>query len=735
MESMINPHMTISKTEVYDVNECKRIESLDIDNEDKKKLKKMIKGRIEGNKLVIHYQLGKNAKRAPYAKGYMGRVFPDGNYGLQTLSKDIRGALGKDYYWDLDIVNCQAEILNQMAGKNGWANTMLTKYCSDRKAIFESLMGDSKMTRNDCKVLFLRLFFGGEPRPGDPEWIVKEFYPEVNSIMENLCAKYPDPFEVAKKTKPANPMGSCCANVLQTEELKCLLHLDAFLTKKDRSMDTLIHDGGLVRKLDGETEFPEKLMREAEAHMLDKTGYDLKLSIKEMTTTFKRPGADSIPDADTYQGVKKEFEKNKFKCVSDACFYDTENQIQTYTKTQIMTAYENMKYTEMTDIGKQNRNPFMKKWLLDEHMRTYQRVDTIIPPLECPDDTYNLWKGLRAENLPRVSKKNVEEYNRVVDDTQFVNDHIKMLCDNDTNCFEYVIKCIAFKLQNPGRKNGIALGFRSSQEGMGKSLVQKFMENIIGPTYCGKIDKPERDLFGTFNGILNNKIWVCIEEMSSRVGFKYSDELKELITGDKFDVSMKGKEASTKNNYLTFMFNTNNDFPVKISENDRRFCFMDCSNQPVPSKAYFDRLVGAINDDLVCRLFYKKMLKVDCSKIDWIRDKPATEMYTDMQQVSRDSELTFLISLYEEELACCGRKSVEISAKDLFCKFMNSIESSNYSTTNVRFGIKIKKYNINGLEKKLSKNGMVYVFNVAEVKKYMITKGYIEEFHSLMREE
>jgi len=56
-----------------------------------------------------------------------------------------------------------------------------------------------------------------------------------------------------------------------------------------RSMDVLIHDGGLVRKIDGESELPSNLIRKVEEKVKEMTGYTVSLVVKPMETSFHRP--------------------------------------------------------------------------------------------------------------------------------------------------------------------------------------------------------------------------------------------------------------------------------------------------------------------------------------------------------------------------------------------------------------------------------------------------------------
>ena len=714
-----HPSLSLSKTEIFDINMAKYILGQEIDSEDRKKIRLMIKNKEAGSNLNIHYILGKSSKQNKYGKEYLGRIVPLGNYGLQTLSGDIRRALSRPYYWDLDIINAQCEILNQIAGKNKWTNTYLTELCVNRDDIFMKIIEKNKITRSEVKVIFLSLLFGGRCLDTYDEWIKDKFYPEIQSIMINLSNKYPDLLKTCQKLKPTNPIGSCCAIILQTIERKCLLILDEFLTKNGRSMDTYIHDGGLVRKLSpNESEFPTDLIKKAESYIMDNTGYDLKLTCKSMDTTFKLP--NSAPEDKTYAYIKKNFEKTVFKCIDSSNFYQIENRnVKVFTKTDLITSFEHLKYIELNSKGFYIKVSFIKEWLLDENIRAYKKVDTIIPPFECPDDTYNLWDGLEVENIPD------EEYDEdVINRVQSIFNHIKFLCNNDERAYEYVISSYSYGIKYPGLKNCVSIIFKSPQ-GYGKTLLFTFTSDIIGSKYCVKFDKPERDVFGEFNSLLKDKVFFCFEEMSSKIGIKYEEEIKDLISGDIFNITFKRGETSKCRNYLKGFFLTNNDFPIKIPLDDRRFYMVNC-NLERPPKIYFDELIKSMRMKQVQKLFYEKLLEIN-TDIDWIKDRPITEAYRDIKEVSIDIELRFMVNYIEDNIE---KNELQVDAKDLFLLFKDFVITQgimNYQFNNIKFGIRLKNYLISGFEKVRNNRGYIYILNIPIIKNWCISKGIIAD--------
>ena len=278
-----SPDTTIAKVEKFDIDMAQWVsQTQDISSEEKRRIKAMLKSKIKGNQLEVNYILGRVAKHE-----YLGRWIAKGSIGLQGLSRDLRSALAKKYYWDVDFKNCQVEIMRQMAIKHGWVHTALDYYCDNRDRLFSEISKSHDVSRDAIKQMFIRILFGGNRKLSDPDFINNTFFPEVFSVMNNLALMYPDIYTACKRRKTDNAIGSCCAQILQTEERKCLEVLDYALGCYDRNLAVYIHDGGYVEKLNGEKSFPEHILRKCEEIVTRLTNYNLTLSIKPIETTFE----------------------------------------------------------------------------------------------------------------------------------------------------------------------------------------------------------------------------------------------------------------------------------------------------------------------------------------------------------------------------------------------------------------------------------------------------------------
>jgi hypothetical protein len=276
------PDVAIVKVEEFDVELAEWIvNNKDIPKNEREAVRRLLKDRVRGNKHDTTYKLGKDIKHED-----LGRFHAKGGVGLQCCWADTRAALAQRYYWDVDIRNAQPTLLQQYAQTRGWICEVLKHFNEHRDEYIEELRETLHIERWEAKEKICRVMFGGSCE-GMTSFFVNQLQPELRKLMENVFnenkSKYPS---IAKKP---NAVRSMMANVLQTEERTCLMAMDTSLAKQGRSLDVLIHDGGLVRKKDGEGKIPDEVLRKCERDVFETTGYKISLAVKDLKTTLSGP--------------------------------------------------------------------------------------------------------------------------------------------------------------------------------------------------------------------------------------------------------------------------------------------------------------------------------------------------------------------------------------------------------------------------------------------------------------
>ena len=127
------------------------------------------------------------------------------------------------------------------------------------------------------------------------------------------------------------------------------------------------------------------------------------------TRTVEQPDISVIK---SYAIVKRDFETE---------FYKLKHPVRVVQVTPDETYYmrlaevrENegiLTYDEVVEekgVKKVAEKRFFERWWNDKNRRTYDKVDFLPPPLQCPAGVYNLFRGFRAETLPRMIAEEVD---------------------------------------------------------------------------------------------------------------------------------------------------------------------------------------------------------------------------------------------------------------------------------------------------------------------------------------
>ena len=189
--------------------------------------------------------------------------------------------------------------------------------------------------------------------------------------------------------------------------------------------------------------------------------------------------------------------------------------------------------------------------------------------------------------------------------------HIReVLCDGQEPSYQYFMHWLAHMIKHPVERLGICTLLKS-QEGVGKMSFWDFVgEHLIGMAYYSSM-KMSR-MFAKFNANTTNKFLVVLEEIKNGEGTKYHKDLKTHITNKKSTVEPKGIDPYDVDNYSNFVILTNEQFPVRLTVNDRQFFCLDVSNKHKNDPPYWDKLLLQFNEENG-RLLFQYLQQFDLS--------------------------------------------------------------------------------------------------------------------------
>jgi hypothetical protein len=171
---------------------------------------------------------------------------------------------------------------------------------------------------------------------------------------------------------------------------------------------------------------------------------------------------------------------------------------------------------------------------------------------------------------------------------------LESLCsaeDNVDECVAWILRWLAFPLQNPGAKMQTALLMFGEKQGTGKSL---FFQDVVAPIYgdYGTVAS-QHQLDSTFTAWRSRKLFVLFEEVLSRDDkYSHNGTLKYMITGKSMSINQKNLPERTERNHLNGVFLSNEPQPIPIELEDRRFMVIEArAKQP---QEFYDRVSAAI---------------------------------------------------------------------------------------------------------------------------------------------
>ncbi len=708
------------------------------------------------------------------------------------MSRAARATLASRFYWDVDMVNCQPRLLAQKLAQCSIPCPLLDRYNADRERCVKEVMDACGVSRDDAKTLFIRLLFLGSVqgwlkdlpnvRPTSvPEWVI-----ELRRELRGVAARLADlPFlaqikacyasravsfaEALPAHTGSDPLASTLAMYLQTLECDCAKALVNAIQADCRALGGIIYDGVLVQREESETALPDSLLRGWERQIKAATGFDVGLAVKPLVgdpdwlapaTPGRSFGSEhawmSGRHMMGYDDMKARWEAHAFKVVRPGCYViedPRDGSRDVKLDKGLMDSYRHLAYAVVSigDAGLVTARmyPFISRWIRDPLIRSYQDMAFKPPPLVADAGEYNIWDGFMvAKYVPpsdRPARADSPEVGELLD-------FVHTLCGRDAACSAYLLNWIAQLFQFPSKKTGIAILLKG-EEGVGKNRFTDLLRAMLGGKGGNarflQTASPATTLYGQFTRPREGKLLIVINEASGSDSFAANDRIKDMITCDDFMCEGKGANPYSIECFARFIFTSNNDTPVKVTPDSRRFVVIEASSELRGNTAYFNRLSALIDDAHVRYEFYLHLMGRDLSGINWINDRPVSESYMQMVSVSLPFEHQFIKSKVLSELRrrrSPGARSADlpsavitIKSSDLFTEFSAWLVSvftdgaPRYSTSVHKFGIKVSRLawkpetasGFKGLTRKLSNKATLYVLDIAVLAREMEEKRWL----------
>jgi len=111
----------------------------------------------------------------------------------------------------------------------------------------------------------------------------------------------------------------------------------------------------------------------------------------------------------------------------------------------------------------------------------------------------------------------------------------------------------------------------------------------------------------------------------------------------------KGVDPVKINDFCNYIYTTNNDNPVHITTDDRRFQIIECSDMYKGNPDYWDKLYKAFDDESVCKTFFEYLKNRDISKFRPESCRVTTDATRAIQDANKGDAEHFADWLMDEE--------------------------------------------------------------------------------------
>jgi hypothetical protein len=595
--------------------------------------------------------------------GLGGRLFSGGS--LQSIWSPYRGLLMNGIGTDIDMQNAHPVILRYVCHKYNIQCPELEYYINNRDESLE--MFESRAIGKNAYLCATNNDVLSRRQNQPPRF--RAYDREMKRIQKELVTRpeYRGLCETIPEYKASQNYNGCAINrILCYYENIILGHAIHLVNSLAIEIAILMFDGLMVY---GDFYNSPELLQDIQTYVNSKMpDLNMKWSYKYHDNSIYIPD-DFNPDdvaQDPYSEWKEKFESEYCKIKNQALFIrkyeqDGKTHIILQKEPELVTAWKHESYVETDDKGKDKRVSFIDKWLKDGEMRCYDDTECIPPPLVCPPNIFNLWTPSPYESQPIT--KDDPDFDMTA--MRIFAQHIKTLCGNDLEVYQYVCGWIAHSIQKPAEKFGVALNFISAQ-GIGKNIFT----DTLGQLYGGKskvLDtaQPERDVWGDYSELMINAYVVVLSEVGKQNFHGTDGRVKKLITDTTVPINPKGKTKFIMNSYHRYILLTNDIDPVVTSEGDRRNVIIRCSDENKGDTEYFTTLIETLRRPHALRSIYWSFRTMDIHEMR-VGDLISTSYHKDIISYNENPLRTFILWFIDKYT---DDEVIELSAAQLMSDF------------------------------------------------------------------
>ena len=615
-------------------------------------------------KILNNYVKNKGIVKTFYKKSSHDkyRILRDYANGIQSMPLAFRGFICKNMT-DVDMHNAHPTIILNLCLKHNIHCHYLKDYCDNRNDIIDR--------KDTTKIDILRSINKKNKLKNVSNWM-SAFDNEMKLIQQSLIVlpEYSNQKEMANGKNLEGVFMSHLATSFEVQILNAILHKLYF--DKIVEVGVLMFDGFMFYG-DKPNGFLEYLSQIALS-----VGFNIKFTYKEHDNTLSIPNDWISDDPEVYyQNLKNKYEKDyclAFIQATTMYSYKVNNKIYFFHHAEMIRQFD----SELMPVPESTKKiNFFAHWVHDATKQTFKDVGVYPHDIECPEEILNLWTGFAVSklNLPLV-------------DIQPILDHIKYMSNHNNDVYEFLLNWLANMFQYPSSPS-IFVSLCSIGEGTGKSTLTEFISHLVGRDKSYESTNPEIDLFGTFNGHLDNSVFINVNEVKRNDMNKFYEKLKSAINSPTNEVHNKGHKPYTITNVRHYMATTNIPDAITVKEGSRRYMLTYVSEELKGNVEYFNNLYKLIENKSVQYSFYRFLMERHVPRKFTEKHIPNTELMEEANILSKTA-----IEEFAEDFIG------EFSLKDTYTLYKQFLTEKGYQfelsekSFSMRFKRMCSKYNI-----------------------------------------
>lgn len=672
-----------------------------------------------------------------------GRQVALGGVSIANIARQIRHAICKNIYLDIDMVNAHPVILQHICNINGIKCEFLDLYVSDR----ESLLSEMKMDRDKAKQAYLTVINGDDDvikYISGASLTLKKFACEIKTIKNKLISKKKKQYKLwckyqKSKQRKKNFEGSFLNSLLCEMENEILMLMWNFFGCPSDAV--LCFDGIMLDKT------KKYDLNKCSNYIKETLGIDMKLKIKPMDEGFEIDNiisydeisiedikgfdnmdsyvyndfineySDQTKEWDSYEELQNEILPKVKRVLAYISmgkgFYlkklDTEEHIHDMSPAKgsdinLRFKIKDDKDIKLTDFIQRNSNQLVYSTTCckpnPKHVKKYQ---------------FNFWPGFKAKKVDTVDMNLIEP----------ILDILKVVwANNDETVYKVLLYFFSEMLKHPERlpnkENAILL---IGDQGIGKDFIVDFFEEfVIGNNLTARLTGIESAV-GQFNGVLRNKVLVVVNEMAStREQFRSNfDKIKPLISNKSQMINQKGVDSYSMDNISSWLFFSNHEDVLYLEKGDRRY--KPLLGNPIykGNHKHFKSVYEKCFNNEAGNHMYTYLMNLQDEDVAHPSELKTTELKEEIRELSMTSSERFVTEILDFRSYIAAAESDEkfdeldwrlfesVSSKKLYSEYrLWCTENGERQVSNIKFGKAISR-NLLKTKKRTSK-GVMYIF-------------------------